>query len=173
MNHLLITLVGPDATGIVARLAALVEAHGGNWLDSRMIRMGGTFSGLLRVELPAAGQAAFAAELAQFMDKAGLRHTLAPAAPEPAAVAAGASASLELSGQDHPGIVHAVFAACQRLGVNVDELSTGLTIAPWSGTPIFEAKARLGVPESVLLAELRASLEALAADLLVEIHFSH
>ncbi len=172
MNHLLITLVGPDATGIVARLAALVEAHGGNWLESRMIRMGGTFAGLLRVELPGARQMAFAAELARFMEQAGLRHTLEAAAPEPATATAGAAARLELSGQDHPGIVHAVFAVCQRLGVNVEELNTGLTIAPWSGTPVFEAKARLRVPESVPLPELRASLEALAADLLVEIQFS-
>lgn len=43
MKEVMLTLIGPDKKGIVARMAAVVESQGGNWLDSRMIRMGGYF----------------------------------------------------------------------------------------------------------------------------------
>jgi glycine cleavage system regulatory protein len=52
MKEVMLTLIGPDKKGIVARMAAVVESQGGNWLDSRMIRMGGYFSGILRIALP-------------------------------------------------------------------------------------------------------------------------
>ena len=52
MKEVMLTLIGPDRTGIVARMAGIVEADGGNWLDSRMIRMGGYFSGILRIAIP-------------------------------------------------------------------------------------------------------------------------
>ena len=46
------TVIGPDRTGLVDAVAALVTEHGGNWLESRMSRLGGHFAGILRVEAP-------------------------------------------------------------------------------------------------------------------------
>jgi len=170
MKDVMLTLIGPDSTGIVARLAALVESHGGNWLDSRMIRMGGYFSGILRISLPVDSLSAFGAKVATFMRETGFQHAIQPAELE-AGPASGYHASLTLSGQDHPGIVHAIFTVFRKSGVNVEELSSGLQPAPWSGTPVFQARARLLVPEGTSLGQLQANLEALAADLMVEIDF--
>ena len=50
---LVITLVGPDRTGLVESVAQAVASHGGNWLESRMCRLGGEFAGILRIEIPA------------------------------------------------------------------------------------------------------------------------
>ena len=170
MKDVMLTMVGPDATGIVARMAAVVEAHGGNWLDSRMIRMGGYFSGILRIALPEAGLSAFGAEVTQFMKATGFQHAIQPAEIE-STPETGALVALDLSGQDQPGIVHAIFEAFRKSEVNVEELSTGLQAAPWSGTPVFEAKANLRVPEGVSLDSLQANLEAVASDLMVEVQF--
>ena len=171
MKDVMLTLIGPDATGIVARLAAVVEAHGGNWLDSRMIRMGGYFSGLLRIAIPEESLSNFGAEVTAFMKAAGYQHAIQPAElgeAEPA----GELAAMELSGQDHPGIVHAIFRSFQASGANVEELSTGLEAAPWSGTPVFGAKAKVRIPQGTSVDELRTQLESLAADLLVEIELT-
>jgi len=37
----------------VDSLAGIVADHGGNWLESRMSRLGGQFAGILRVQVPA------------------------------------------------------------------------------------------------------------------------
>lgn len=167
---MMLTLVGPDATGIVARMASVVEAHGGNWLDSRMVRMGGYFSGILRIALPESELSAFSVEVTDFMKATGFQYAIQPAEIE-AVSGKGPLVSLHLSGQDHPGIVHAIFAAFQKSGANVEELSTGLQAAPWSGTPVFEAKASLRIPEGISLDTVQANLEAVAADIMVEVAF--
>ena len=48
---LVMTVIGPDRPGLVQLLATRVADHGGNWLESRMCRLGGQFAGLLRVEV--------------------------------------------------------------------------------------------------------------------------
>jgi glycine cleavage system regulatory protein len=135
-----------------------------------MIRMGGYFSGILKISLPDESLSSFGGAVFKFMKETGFQYSIQPADLESHPVH-GTVADLSLSGQDHPGIVHAIFKTFQQNGVNVEELSTGLQAAPWSGTPIFEAKARLMVPESVSADQLQASLEALAADLMVEVDF--
>ena len=128
---LMLTLIGPDRTGIVARMAGVVEVNGGNWLDSRMIRMGGYFSGILRISLPEEKISAFGGEVSKFMDEVGYQYSIQPAELTDHSFK-GDVAMLELSGQDHPGIVHSIFDAFQESGANVEELSTGLKAAPWN-----------------------------------------
>jgi len=171
MIELLLTLTGPDQTGIVANLARITTDAGGNWLDSRMMRLGGHFSGLVRVALPDNKTAAFSDETQSFLEERGFQAAIHELSETPAPER-GRSFAIRVSGQDHPGIVHGIFTVFKESGVNVEELSTGLTAAPWSGTPIFEAEARLFVPVSISLDKLQEDLEALAEDLLVEIGLS-
>ncbi len=41
---LVMTVIGQDRPGLVDSVAELVAAHGGNWLESRMSRLGGQFA---------------------------------------------------------------------------------------------------------------------------------
>src|SRR5437867_9763516 len=50
---LVMTVIGKDRVGLVESIARLVADHGGNWLESRMCRLGGEFAGILRVDVPA------------------------------------------------------------------------------------------------------------------------
>ena len=52
-RHLVLTLLGPDHPGIVALLAAVIARHQGNWMQSRMVRLGGQFAGLVQAAVPA------------------------------------------------------------------------------------------------------------------------
>jgi glycine cleavage system regulatory protein len=168
MQEYLLTMIGPDRTGMVAGLARVLARHGGNWLDSRMVRLGGTFSGLLRVELPEAAYPAFSEEAEAFLTGAGYRLTLEPGMPVDGPPE-GRMITLTVSGQDHPGIVEGIFSVLGKAGANVEEMRSGLAAAPWSGTPVFEATARLRLPQSVSLDSLQDDLEAIASDLLVEL----
>src|SRR5687767_1257520 len=49
---LVMTVIGADRPGLVQMVASRVADHGGNWLESRMCRLGGQFAGILRVEVP-------------------------------------------------------------------------------------------------------------------------
>src|SRR5258708_1142979 len=46
---LVMTVIGEDRPGLVDSVAGIVADHGGNWLESRMSRLGGQFAGILRV----------------------------------------------------------------------------------------------------------------------------
>ena len=72
MQRLLVmTVIGQDRPGLVESVAALVAEHGGNWLESRMSRLGGQFAGILRVEVPGENEAAVVAAL-QKLESRGL-----------------------------------------------------------------------------------------------------
>jgi glycine cleavage system regulatory protein len=164
---LVMTIIGPDRPGLVESVAHLVAEHHGNWLESRMSRLGGQFAGILRVEVPAEGEAALLGAL-EGLKREGLTVV---AHPDQAAAAPGPARTklLELVGQDRPGIVSQISHALAKHRVNVEELRTECASAAMSGETLFKARARLSLPETCDASELRNELEKIAADLIVEI----
>jgi glycine cleavage system regulatory protein len=166
---LVMTVIGKDRPGLVESVARLVADHGGNWLESRMCRLGGEFAGILRVCVPGEQQEALTREL-QSLQAQGLRVVLQAGAEAPPPTRS-REASLEIVGQDRPGIVRQITAALARQQVNVEEFSSACTSAPMSGEMLFTAHARLRMPETCNGADLRKELETIAADLLVDVSF--
>ena len=154
----------------VESIARAVAEHGGNWLESRMCRLGGEFAGILRVEVPSANKVALLTALEKLQSN-GLQIVARADQPVPVA-AAGKEIKLEILGADHPGIVREISAALARAGVNVEELASELVSAPMSGETMFRAVVRLHLPEKCDLAVLKRDLEKIAADLLVDVSFA-
>jgi len=167
MTDVVLTLLGPDRPGLVELVAGVIAGHGGNWLESRMTRLGGKFAGILRAELPADKMPAALAALAA-LEARGLK-VYAEAAPRTAAEAPERIMDLELVGLDRPGIVREISQLLAANGVNVEELTTNRKSAPMSGEMLFEARAHVRVPAAMDVAALRAGLERLATDLVVEV----
>ena len=164
---LVMTVIGPDRTGLVDSIAGLVTEHGGNWLESRMSRLGGHFAGILRVEVPPEKEPLLAAAL-QKLEARGLAvvvHADELKTPPPTA----RLSLLEIVGQDRPGIVRQISHALAGFGVNVEELHTECASAAMSGETLFKARATLSIPESCDTAQIRQQLERIAEDLIVEI----
>jgi len=177
MTDLVLTLIGLDRPGLVESVAQVVADHGGNWLESRMIHLGGHFAGILRVEVPPDGGAPLARAL-DALAASGLRvvadeaSSVGASAPNQArmgSAATGRFMKLELVGLDRPGLVREISQLLTQHGINVEELSTGRTSAPMSGEMLFRAEARVKVPAGVEATALRARVERLASDLTVEI----
>jgi len=167
MAHLVLTLIGPDRPGLVEALAEPIAAHGGNWLASRMARLGGQFAGILSLEVPDARASELVKALAR-LDTLGLKIVAERTEPEPKAPKHRLLA-LDLVGLDRPGIVREISRALHAFGVNIEELATDRTTAPMSGEPLFRSHATLRVPSSVDPGEVRSSLERLASDLMVQV----
>jgi glycine cleavage system regulatory protein len=167
LSTLVMTIIGPDRPGLVQLVASTVADHGGNWLESRMGHLGGQFAGILRVEV-AAEKTDGLVQALQELKGAGLRVILHTESGVPMAQAA-AGATLELVGQDRPGILRAVSAVLASHGVNVEDLSSERVSAPMGGGTLFRAAVRVSVPATVNLGAVRADLEKIAADLMVDL----
>lgn len=166
-RSLVLTLLGNDRPGLVEKLSRLVGLHQGNWVESRMARLGGQFAGILRVDLPESNVPGFSAACSELR----ARGLVIVIASEPSGEATPFSRrlNLELVGQDRPGIVREIAQALAARQVNVEELDTGVSSAPMSGQPLFFAKAKLGVPAQVTDQDLRSALEQIGEDLMVDV----
>ena len=167
---LVMTIIGPDRTGLVESVARVVADHGGNWLESRMCRLGGEFAGILRIELPVEKRQPLLNALQELQGR-GLTIVIRPDEAS-ASGKAGRPARLEIVGHDRPGIVREITSALARAGVNVEEFSSELVSAPMSGETLFKAVARLQLPAGGNTAALKAELEKIAGDLLVDVSFA-
>lgn len=169
---LILTISGRDRFGLVEQLAEVIAAHGGNWAHCRMAHLAGRFAGLLEVQVPTVQQQELESALRMIK---GLDVMIAHGEDSPEA---GREAkeleefSLQLIGSDHPGIVRDVFKALARAAVNVEELTTTTEAAPDSGTAVFRAQARLAHTPDTDLDRLRDELQAIAADVMVDLNFA-
>jgi glycine cleavage system regulatory protein len=163
---LVLTVLGPDRTGLVESLADRIAAAGGNWEASHMARLAGQFAGILLVTVERGRGDALLADL-RGLDARGLQVVCRPSGAHEAPV--GARVRLEVTGDDRPGIVRDVARILAERGVNVEELQSEVTSAPMSGEPLFRARALLHVPSHVELADLRSGLEALAGEVMVDL----
>lgn len=167
LTTLVMTIIGADRPGLVQLVAATVADHGGNWLESRMCHLGGQFAGILRVEVPA-GKSDGLVQALQQLKNEGLRVILHTESGVPVAQAA-AGATLDLVGQDRPGILRAVSAVLAAHAVNVEDLSSERISAPMGGGTLFRAVVRVSVPSTVNLGAVRTDLEKIASDLMVDL----
>lgn len=167
--HLVLTVIARDEPGLVEMLSLAVSDHGANWLGSHMARLAGEFAGIVEVSVPEETRHALQGALRD-LESRGLRIQIAEAGGLPAGAPPLRTLELDLVGNDRPGIVREISRALARRGVNVDELETGCESAAMSGDVLFRAHARLQLPESVTVEELRGDLERIAADLMVDLH---
>lgn len=161
------TIIGADRPGLVQLVATRVADHGGNWLESRMCHLGGQFAGILRVEAPTEKAEELVRALRE-LESAGLRvilHTASGAA----VMTKGTGATLELVGQDRPGILRAVSAVLAAHGLNVEDLASERVSAPMGGGTLFQAQIRVAVPATASMAAVRSDLEKIATDLMVDV----
>lgn len=166
-RSLVMTVIGEDRPGLVESVANLVARHGGNWLESRMSRLGGQFAGIVRVEVPVEHEQPLAEALQQLSAR-GL-NVVAHSDRSKPQVSAQPLSVLEIVGQDRPGIVQQIAHALADFGVNVEEFQSECSSAAMSGETLFKANAKLSIPPTCNAAELRRTLEKIAGDLIVEI----
>ena len=167
MAPLVLTFVGDDRPGLVNAISEIIAASGGTWLESRSAELAGKFAGILLASVPEAKLAELEAGL-RSLEAAGLHVTIERGTPaEPGGRER--LIKLDILGNERPGIVRDVTQALSRLGVNIEEFSSGLESAPFSGVEMFRASARLRAPDGVSLDDLRKALERLAGEIMVDL----
>ena len=167
MTTLVLTLVGDDRAGLVASLADIVESHGGNWENSQLAELSGSFAGIVEISVPEARVDELREALA-VLD--GLLTVGIHSGVEPAPDAAPSRRlTLQVLGNDHPGIVREITAALRAHRLSIDRMTTETREAAMYGGRLFEATVAARVPASVDLGAVKAELERLAAEIQVDV----
>jgi len=164
-THLILTVIGDDRPGLVEELATAISTHGGNWLEASMSQLSGKFAGIVEVAVPAAEALELKTTLSGLK---GLKVSVETAAAQKSALA-GRRLSLNLVGHDRIGIVREVSQVLASHAVNVEDLQTRTSSAPMSAEILFHCEAELTASPDFNARELKAALEKLSDDLMVEI----
>jgi glycine cleavage system regulatory protein len=164
---LVLTFIGRDRPGLVNAIAERIADAGGTWLESRLVRLAGEFAGVVLVAAPQDKFEALAATLAG-LEAAGLRVTISPSVPA-AAASSKRLIAVSLVGAERPGIVRDVTEALTRLGVNIEEFSSGVEGEPFTGAEMFRASLSIRLPDGLAVDALRKTLERLAAEIMVDL----
>jgi glycine cleavage system regulatory protein len=166
MTTLILTVAGADRPGLVAAVADVVDAHGGNWENSSLAELAGTFAGVIEVSI-ADDRAADLETSLSALD--GLLTVAVHTGSDAASEETGRRLELQVLGNDRPGIVREISTVLNAHALSIEELATETRDAAMAGGRLFEASVTARVPASVDLDALRADLEHLATEIQVDI----
>jgi glycine cleavage system regulatory protein len=170
LTTVILTIFGADRPGLVEAISACASKHGANWLESRMLHLGGCFTGIARLEVEESARADLLEAMKTLSDH-GLQVVTHDAGAGLGGQVSGAGATIEIVGHDRPGIVRDIARALSARAVNVEELSTERSSAPMTGELIFKATAEVRLPPGLVAADVKRELEGIAADLMVDLQF--
>lgn len=170
MATLVLTVIGSDKSGLVDALAEPIATHGGSWDRSHMARVAGQFAGLVVVSVPDDQVAGLTARF-DALNAHGLLDVQVVIASTTNEKYDSSLMSLQLVGQDRPGIIREISAALASREVSILELETNTTSAPMSAELLFHARATLRIPPGLDEDGLRDALEDIANEMMVDLEF--
>ena len=166
MNYLL-TVYGNDDTGLVESLASTIETLGGNWLESRLCRLEGQFTGIVRVnfqntigDLPKT-VGSLNCNWSQMQSSDVGTHDSSK------------EALIKILAADRPGIVRQISHILSSNGANIEEVESHIKSAPFSGERMFEARYRISFQENSKDSNIKAGLENLAEELMCDLEYQN
>ncbi|PKI18119.1 glycine cleavage system protein R [Colwellia sp. 12G3] len=163
MNHLVISCIGPDQTGLVDTLSKIISKHQGNWQVSSLHHLSGFFAGVIEVAVASEKSENLISELKAI---SGLSCQIEMAEPNLPDVVS--NLVLEITANDRPGIVQEVSSVIHHQSGNLLKLVSSTNSAAHSGQELFKAKVQIAIDDKSVDALINA-LENIADDLMVDI----
>ena len=154
---------------MVQSLAEVVQKHGGNWLESRMCRLGGQFAGILRVRLDPQQVLPLQRDLTHLGRRGLMVSVQAGMGEVPSGPADAPVVAFAFTGRDRPGLVHQIASVLAGEGANVEDFQSECLSEPMSGEVLFQARVRARVRPGQAASSLRQAVAATARDLFVDV----
>lgn len=162
--ELILTVMTEDRPGIAERIASVIEQHNASWLESRMACLAGKFAGIIRIVLPKDEVEATKKSL-EALNAEGIQITIELGET---IISGGSRQTVEIVGNDRPGIIREIASLLNRMNANIIDLQTKLEPAQMSGGLLFKASIEISVANEQALESVIKSLEALSPDLMVD-----
>jgi len=163
--YLMLSALGSDQPGLVARITKYVAERGGNVEDSRMVALGGVFGVMLLASGSAEEAARLAADTAVLERESGMRVLVHPAS-NPAAKGAhtetGVLLTVSASAFDREGILMEISDTMRSTGGNIVELDTTTYDEPITKKPYFQMRMAVEIASESEVESIRTQLTALA-----------
>lgn len=166
MTTLILTVAGADRPGLVSTVADVVAAHGGNWENSQLAELAGTFAGVIEISVADDRVAALRSDLDALEGM--LAITVHAGADAPASGPA-QRISISVLGNDRAGIVREISGVLNAHALSIESMTTHTRDAAMAGGRLFESSVTATLPASADLGALRADIERLTHDLQVDI----
>jgi len=164
MTTLILTVAGADRPGLVSAVADVVDAHGGNWENSQLAELAGTFAGVIEVAVADDKADALRGALGALDGMLAISVHTGDTHPP-----ASARISITVLGDDRPGIVREISGVLSAHALSIEKMTTQTRDAAMAGGRLFESAVTAGIPASADLDALRADIERLTHDLQVDI----
>lgn len=168
-SQLLVTSIGEDRPGIVARLTEVFVANGANLEESRMAILGGEFAAIMLVSIASNQIPTMEKELAKLQSEGISVSTRKTSAHDPARFSGYSKYEIVLKGADHEGIVHKISSYLKDQSINIESVETLVVNAPVTGSPLFQMRAAIQVPPNISRNELQKNLDAVGQEESVDI----
>jgi len=166
-KDLVLSFITDDRPGLIEEISAVIERHSGNWMESRLSQLSGKFAGILHISMPEEHIPALETELQRLSDAAYswlLEHTQATTNNSICH-----SLTIDLVGNDRPGIVHDVSERLLAMGLNIEDMHSRFEDAPMSSEILFRATIRISAEVEIDEEQLEQQLESLTNELMIEI----
>jgi glycine cleavage system transcriptional repressor len=171
-RNIVLTLTGKDRVGIVDDVTELLLGVSGNIETSRMARLGGEFAILMLVSLPTQQLPNLDKVTGALIDQGFKVTTIQTDHTHAETYPGWLSYHIDISGADHEGVLHQIARHLSQRGIAIEELESGTTRAPISGTPLFKLAVRVAVPPNLNAQEWIATLEDVGQRLNADIRVS-
>jgi len=163
MKHLIISAIGLDRIGLAESIADEVAKHGCNIEESKMAVLGGEFAVILLIS----GENKPISDILsqkEVLSKRLKMHIEMHNTELAHSTHMGLPYVVESVSMDTPGIVYALTAILSSYSVNIEDLETSTSAAPWTGAPMFRMRARITIPQTVQISKLRDDLNDVALE---------
>jgi glycine cleavage system regulatory protein len=163
MNHIVISCIGTDQTGIVDTLSNVIKEHQGNWQVSSLHHLSGFFAGVIEVAVSIDKTQALVTALNN-IESLNCQIEIAHSVSEKV----NANLTLELTANDRAGIVQEISSVIHLQGGNLIKLVSSQVSAAHTGQLMFNAKAHVAI-QAENVDTLVDALENIDDDLMVDI----
>ena len=153
-QHLAVSAIGSDRTGMVHELTRVISECGGNISESRMANLGSEFAMLLLVSGNWHALAKLETELKRLAEGNNLSIHLKRTEPR-AARTDMLPYSIDVVCLDQSGIVSGLSGFFATRGIDIAEVSTRSYPAAHTGAPMFSVQMIVNVPSRIHVAHLR------------------
>jgi glycine cleavage system transcriptional repressor len=153
-QHLAVSAIGTDRTGMVHELTRAISECGGSISESRMAALGNEFAMMLLVSGNWHSLAKLENELGRVAEQLGLSLQLRRTEPR-AARNEFLPYSIDVVCLDQTGIVASVAGFCASRSIDIADVATRTYPAAHTGAQMFSVQMILNVPSKLHLAQLR------------------
>ncbi len=170
-QHLAVSAIGSDRTGMVHELTRVISECGGNITESRMVVLGAEFAMLLLVAGNWHSLAKLETELKRLTESGSLSVHMKRTETRPARTDM-LPYSIDVVSLDQGGIVSGLSGFFASRGIDIAEVSTRSYPAAHTGAPMFSVQMIVNVPSRIPVAHLREEFmdycDALNLDAILE-----